>query len=85
MLKVTPVDICKPIPKKILFGSITSYVIYLKLRFVGAHRTELWLLHWRSKKIHHTEAKDGDAINIVTNLITTSNYAENKQKTNLNI
>ena len=25
-----------------------------------------------------TEAKDGDAINIVTNLIMTSNYTENK-------
>ena len=42
-------------------------------------------LHWQSKRINHIEAKDGDAINIVTNLIMTSNYTENKQKTNLNI
>ena len=42
-------------------------------------------VHWWSKRIDHTEAKDGDAINIVTNLIMTSNCTENKQKTNLNI
>ena len=42
-------------------------------------------IHWLSKRIDHTEAKDGDVINIVTNLIMTSNYTKNKQKTNLNI
>ena len=41
-------------------------------------------VQWRSKKLI-TDAKDGDTINIVTKLIMTSNYTENKQKTNLNI
>ena len=36
------------------------------------------VIHWWSKRIDHTEAKDGDTINIVTNLIMTSNYIENK-------
>ena len=43
------------------------------------------IVHLWSKRIDHTVAKDGDAINIVTNLIMTSNYIENKQKTNVNI
>ena len=42
-------------------------------------------IHWWSKRIDHTEVNDGDAINNATNLIMTSNYTENKQKTNVNI
>ena len=42
-------------------------------------------IHWRSKRIHHSEVIDGETVNNVTNLIRTSNYTENKQKTNFNI
>ena len=58
--------------------SVSAFSKYIDYVFVP-------FIHWRSKRIDHTEAKDGDAINIVTNLIMTSNYTENKQKTNLDI
>ena len=42
------------------------------------------VIHWQSLRIDHTEAKNGAAINMVTNHIMTSTYTKNKQKTTYN-
>ena len=73
------------LPNDVGCQSAVGFLCYIPVQTSHSINKSYIYMHWRSKRIDHTEAKGGDAINIVTNLIMTSNYTKNKQKTNLNI